>query len=93
MRSGRKVVSSNLVIYSKRVEEFPLARFGFVVSKAVGNAVVRNLVKRRLREICRTSLDSMQPANYVVRALPGASGISYQELRLELLASLEKISK
>ena len=29
------------------------SRFGFVVSKRIGNAVVRNLVKRRLREVIR----------------------------------------
>ena len=29
------------------------SRFGFVVSKRIGNAVTRNLVKRRLREVIR----------------------------------------
>lgn len=31
-----------------------LARFGFSISKKVGCAVVRNRLRRRLREICRT---------------------------------------
>lgn len=45
---------------------------GFVVSKAVGDAVTRNRVKRRLRHL----VVGMQPgfaADVVVRALPAAS--------------------
>lgn len=34
----------------------PHSRFGFVVSSKVGNAVTRNRIKRRLREIVRTQL-------------------------------------
>lgn len=50
---------------------------GFVVSKAVGNAVVRNRVKRRLRHLVATEL-SARPSlpngtSVVVRALPAAA--------------------
>lgn len=49
-------------------------RVGFIVSKAVGNAVTRNRVKRRLRHLSRDLL-RMTPDRtlLVVRALPGAS--------------------
>ena len=51
------------------------ARVGFVVSKAVGNAVVRNRVKRRLRHLTREHLPALAglpgSAVLVVRALPG----------------------
>ena len=50
------------------------SRVGFVVSKAVGGAVVRNRVKRRLRhlaarQLARTSVSR----DVVVRALPGSA--------------------
>jgi len=52
-------------------------RVGFVVSKAVGGAVVRNRVKRRLRALVRPLVnDSCQAAascDVVVRALPAAN--------------------
>ena len=50
------------------------ARVGFVVSKQVGNAVVRNRVKRRLRHLAADQLPGT-PAdvNLVVRALPAAA--------------------
>ena len=49
-------------------------RVGFVVSKAVGGAVVRNRVKRRLRALVRPLvLSSDNGCDVVVRALPAAA--------------------
>ncbi|AEG45698.1 ribonuclease P protein component [Isoptericola variabilis J7] len=54
---------------------------GLVVSKAVGNAVHRNLVKRRLRSAASAHLDELPDgALAVVRALPQAAQASYSEL-------------
>lgn len=50
---------------------------GFVVSKAVGSAVERNRVKRRLRHLMRERIDRLPAGSHVVvRALPpsGAAG-------------------
>ncbi len=56
------------------VGEIPPTRVGFVVSKAVGNAVVRNRVKRRLRHLAASRLpDTPTTALVVVRALPTAA--------------------
>jgi ribonuclease P protein component len=61
------------------------ARVGFVVSKAVGPAVTRNLVKRRLRHLCRDRIATLPPGSMlVVRALPAAATASYDELAREL---------
>ena len=70
----------------------PQSRVGFVVSKAVGGAVVRNRVKRRLRhlvaaELSRTgAADADAPRDVVVRALP-ASGSSPKRLSEDLASA------
>ncbi|MFG1649162.1 ribonuclease P protein component [Micromonospora sp. NPDC049275] len=61
------------------------ARAGFVVSKAVGNAVVRNRVRRRLRALVRERLDALPAGStLVVRALPAAAEASYPRLSADL---------
>ncbi|HVH94943.1 MAG: ribonuclease P protein component [Nocardioidaceae bacterium] len=67
---------------------------GFVVSKAVGNAVTRNRVKRRLRHLTRARISSLPgPAVLVVRALPAAAGASYAQLATDLDTCLERLHR
>lgn len=85
MRSGRKIVGDNMVIYLKSEAQTISARFGFVVSKSVGSAVERNLTKRRLRSAVRNTLAEFQSGqSLVVRALPAIKKSSFQELEAEL---------
>lgn len=57
------------------------ARVGFVVSRAVGPAVTRNLVKRRLRHVLSRRLSELpHGARVVVRALPASAGASSAQL-------------
>jgi len=66
-------------------------RVGFVVSKAVGPAVTRNLVKRRLRHLARERVGSLPvDGMLVVRALPPAALASYDELARELDRCLDR---
>jgi ribonuclease P protein component len=58
-------------------------RLGISVSKRVGNAVVRNRVKRRLREIFRRQRPD-QPVDIVIHARPSAATATFQELAREL---------
>ncbi|MCH6161442.1 ribonuclease P protein component [Streptomyces marispadix] len=68
------------------------ARAGFVVSKAVGNAVVRNRVRRRLRHLVRERLTALPPGSLVVvRALPGAGEASHDELVRDLDAAFRRL--
>ena len=52
---GAKVVTSMLTTGESRA-----ARFGFIISKQVGTAVVRNTVRRRLKAVCADALSRMQ---------------------------------
>lgn len=68
-----------------------LTSVGFVVSKAVGHAVDRNRVKRRLRHLMRDRLGALQPGSrVVVRALPAASGASSSTLTEHLDTALAR---
>ncbi|GIF24934.1 ribonuclease P protein component [Actinoplanes tereljensis] len=70
------------------------ARAGFVVSKAVGNAVVRNKVRRRLRHLVRPLLiDLPGGSSLVVRALPKAAEASFETLGGDLEAALAAARK
>jgi ribonuclease P protein component len=65
------------------------ARAGFVVPKAVGNAVARNKVRRRLRHLIRERLAALPPdATVVVRAIPGAADRAFPDLAADLDAAL-----
>lgn len=69
-------------------------RVGFVVSKAVGNAVVRNRTKRRLRHLMTERLAALDAGtDVVVRALPAAAGADSARLALELDRLLAKAGR
>jgi ribonuclease P protein component len=65
---------------------------GFVVSRAVGDAVTRNRVKRRLRHLAREHSSSLPASGVlVVRALPRAAEASYAELGDDLARCLQRV--
>lgn len=69
------------MLYAAPAPEQRPTAFGFIVSKAVGNAVTRNLVKRRLREFAALSLkDHPEGLCVVVRALPAAAEADFAGL-------------
>ncbi|WP_436525093.1 ribonuclease P protein component [Actinoplanes sp. HUAS TT8] len=91
IRGGRRAGRGTLVVHLL-IEEpahATMARAGFVVSKAVGNAVVRNKVKRRLRDLVRPLLADLPPgASLVVRALPPAAQAGFTDLATDLEGAL-----
>jgi ribonuclease P protein component len=56
------------------------ARAGITVSGRVGNAVIRNRVRRRLRELLRARLPNLGADDLVLIARPAAAGASWSEL-------------
>ena len=95
VRTGRRSGARNLVVHlapgSPGGPGGPGPQVGFVVSKAVGNAVVRNRVKRRLRHLTREHVSSLPgSAVLVVRALPPAATASSAELGADLERCLRR---
>ena len=82
-RSGTRSGRRNLVVYTAQ-KPGNTTRIGFIVSKAVGNAVTRNRVKRRLRELAATTVSTYPQGLYIaVRALPASAGANWGELRAD----------
>ncbi|MDE0776488.1 MAG: ribonuclease P protein component [Nocardioides sp.] len=90
-RRGRRAASRTVVIH---VDMDPIGgapSVGFVVSRAVGNSVARNRVKRRLRHLARARLDLLPPGTrVVVRALPAAGSAGTAALGVDLDRSLDR---
>ena len=81
-RAGRKLLTGHLLLRPGRDEP---ARVGFVVSRAVGTAVVRNRVRRRLRHLARGYLGSLPGGSLlVVRANPLAATARQPDLAADL---------
>ncbi|MEU2788634.1 ribonuclease P protein component [Streptomyces sp. NPDC007100] len=100
VRRGRRAGRPLLVVHLRSGvtdphaagETLPPARAGFVVSKAVGVAVVRNKVKRRLRHLVRDRLDRLPAGSLVVvRALPGAGDAGHDQLARDLDTALQRL--
>jgi ribonuclease P protein component len=51
-RAGKRRSSSHFTVFF-RANDLPQTRFGFSIKKALGNAVVRNRMRRRIRELVR----------------------------------------
>jgi ribonuclease P protein component len=79
MRTGRRASTSTITAYAASAAT-PNPRFGFVVSKSVGSAVTRNLVKRRLRALAARTLSSNLGLDVVIRANPAAAIVKFDQL-------------
>ncbi|OXM51512.1 ribonuclease P protein component [Amycolatopsis alba] len=95
MRRGAKAGRRRLVVHALTTDPpdaAEAARAGFVVSKAVGNSVVRHRVSRRLRHLISARIGTLPPgSSLVIRALPPAADASSAELGSDLDASLRRL--
>ena len=92
MRLGQKATTEHLVVYLNSEANSNPPRFGFVVSKAVGNAVQRNLIKRRARSVFGAEMQSFTAGQTIVlRALPGLAELDFTAMSTEILTALGKL--
>jgi ribonuclease P protein component len=83
---GRRVGGDHYMLFARRAAGEPgPARVGVTVSRKVGGAVVRNKVKRWIRESCRRMQTELPPGvDLVVVARPSAAGAGYGPTVAEL---------
>jgi ribonuclease P protein component len=91
--TGARASASAFVLQARRRAEGGPARVGFTVSRQVGNAVERNRVRRRLREIVRLTADGELHAghDYVLIGRRAALLLPFDQMRQELDAALDRI--
>jgi ribonuclease P protein component len=82
--SGRKLHSDSFLLFLLRRSDAP-TRFGITVSKRVGGAVVRNRVKRLVREVVRRHKSWFPTgAELVFVAKPSAKALGYRAAEQEV---------
>ena len=92
---GRRISSSAFVLHTGSTESpSSTSQVGFIVSKSVGNSVVRHRVTRQLRAIISTRLDRLNSQDrFVVRALPPITELPYRQLEKEIDLALSSAGR
>ena len=86
-----RVVGPHTVTYLRRNPEPTPVRFGFIVAKNVGGAVVRNRIRRRMKAASFDLLPGVPAGTEIVfRALPASVDVSWPVLVAELSNALNK---
>ncbi|PWI56809.1 ribonuclease P protein component [Sulfoacidibacillus thermotolerans] len=86
---GSSVANRYYVLYVLKKDRTKSTRVGFSVSKKVGNAVVRNRVKRLLREIMRVQIQNFTTGyDLAIIARKEAANLNYAKVSKEILKLL-----
>ncbi|MFN8442226.1 MAG: ribonuclease P protein component [Caldilineaceae bacterium] len=81
IRQQGKSLSDRYIVFSYLTNGLPYSRFGFVVSTRLGGAVVRNRIKRQLREIMRLRMLTTQPGwDIVIIARQSIKDADYHQM-------------
>ena len=92
-KRGKSIVGKYFVIYYSRNGE-DYNNIGFTVSKKVGNSVIRNKVRRRLKESFRMYENDIKLGyNIVIVARVAMNYIAFEKLVVEMESKLTKIGK
>jgi len=91
-KSGAKVQVSAFELQVRKRRGGGPTRVGFTVTKRLGNAVERNRVRRRLREVVRLSKAGMRPGHdYVLLGRPAALVEPFDRMREEFERALRRV--
>jgi len=94
VKHGIRAVQPDLVVYAHRgnANEHEAPKVGLIISRAVGSAVQRHQLARRLRHVARGLVDGLERSERVViRALPSSRDVGSARLAEELRAGLQRI--
>lgn len=95
VREGdRRGTAHPLLVLYVAPNELAITRVGITVSGRVGNAVVRNRVRRRLRELVTARLADLPPhSDVVISARPGSATASFAELATALQSVIDRATR
>ena len=82
-KKGERKSSKNFTLFVVK-SKYENYKIGYSISKKVGKANQRNLLKRRMREIVRTQKLAQNGHNYILQARMGASELSFAEIEQQL---------
>jgi ribonuclease P protein component len=90
--SGVRVSGRHLILFLRSDPAASRPRIGISVSKRVGDAVVRNRVKRRLRELFRRTRANLldRPVEIAVNARPSAASAPFEDLARDYASTLQR---
>lgn len=82
MQKGRRVATAHFVFFVRLGDAAAPSRLGLIVSRKVGNAVVRNRLRRRCRELFRRRFGAElgDGVDLVVLAKPSAGALAFADL-------------
>jgi ribonuclease P protein component len=94
-RGKRYATPGFVLLVSDRRDEDPEIRLGITITKKVGNAVVRNRMRRRFRELAREMLANKGKAgaDHVFIGRDGGIEKDFAELRADMARALDKLAK
>ncbi|MEJ5928481.1 ribonuclease P protein component [Corynebacterium sp. H128] len=99
VRAGRRTGTKTVVVHLTVADQSEIVRFGgphfgLIVSKAVGNSIIRHRTYRRLRHVCQQVVGTIpQGCDVVIRALPRAGQATSKELMDDVSYALAKLTR
>ena len=94
-RGKRYATPGFVLLVSDRRDDDPAIRLGITITKKVGNAVIRNRMRRRFRELMREMLTDKGKAgaDHILIGRDGGIEKDFAELRTDMAKALEKLCK
>jgi len=95
--AGKRISQQGFVLQARKIvsDEARPPRFGFTVTKRIGNAVVRNRIRRRLREAVRLAgaASGKSGTDYVLVGRRAVLSLDFERLVTDLLSGITALSK
>ncbi|MGC1414794.1 MAG: ribonuclease P protein component [Candidatus Acidiferrum sp.] len=90
-RAGKRRSSSHFTVFF-RANPLPVSRFGFSIKKALGGAVIRNRIRRRMREIVRCHREEIPAGwDFVIHPKSSVARAEFAVLAADLLRLMKSI--
>lgn len=95
LHRGRRVATAHFVFFVRERGDQAPPRLGLIVSRKVGNAIVRNLLKRRCRELFRRRFvrELRDGLDFVVLAKPTAGSLDFAALTQEWERAVQRVPR